>query len=198
METHTVVCVTVSICIRFRHNRGFCVINGNVVTITATNSEGELLENEFIITNISDSEFTANRKFTRTLEGTDPVIIEETITFSKVNNDYSDDIIGTWEGRCTSEGSVFDDGQDHRWEYKDDGTFVYYIKDGDSWVPSKDTMNEYFVAENLLCTRWMEDGQENREWWEITIEGDKMNWTALREDEEGNTFTASFEMVKVE
>ena len=116
----------------------------------------------------------------------------------KINDDYSDDIIATWEGCCTSEGSIFDDGQDHRWEYKDDGTFVYYVKDGDSWVPSEDTMNEYFVAGNLLCTRWMENGQENREWWEISIDGDTMNWTALREDEDGKTFTATFEMERVE
>ena len=59
-------------------------------------------------------------------------------------------------------------------------------------------MNEYFVAGKLLCTRWTENGEENREWWEISIDGDKMNWTALREDENGKTFTASFEMTKVE
>ena len=59
-------------------------------------------------------------------------------------------------------------------------------------------MNEYFVAGNLLCARWMENGQENREWWEITIDGDKMNWTALREGEDGKTFTATFEMDRVE
>ena len=59
-------------------------------------------------------------------------------------------------------------------------------------------MNEYFVAGNLLCTRWMESGQENREWWGISIDGDKMNWNALREAEDGNTFTATFEMKRVE
>ena len=37
-----------------------------------------------------------------------------------------------------------------------------------------------------------------REWWEITIDGDKMNWTALREGDDGKTFTATFELNKVE
>ncbi len=83
-------------------------------------------------------------------------------------------------------------------EYKDDGTFVYYDKDGDDWIPSNDTLNEYFVDGNLLCTRWMENGAENREWWEISIDGNKMNWSALREDEDGKTFTATFEMTKVQ
>lgn len=174
------------------------VIDGNVVTITTTNSEEESFIHEFTITNISADEFTADKKFTHTLKGTDPLVNEYNVTFVKVSDDYSKDILGTWEGRCTSEGSVFDDGQDHRWEYKDDGTFVYYVKDGENWVPSADEMNEYFVAGNLLCTRWTENGEENREWWEISIDGDKMKWTALREGEDGKTFTASFEMTKVQ
>lgn len=58
--------------------------------------------------------------------------------------------------------------------------------------------DEYFVDGNLLCTRWMENGAENREWWEISIDGNKMNWSALREDEDGKTFTATFEMTKVQ
>ena len=91
------------------------------------------------------------------------------ISFEKATVDNSEAIIGTWEGHCTSEGSVFDDGQKHRWQYKADGTYVYYVKDGDNWVPGDNTLNEYFVDGNLLCTRWVDHGQENREWWEITI-----------------------------
>lgn len=173
-------------------------IDGNVVTITTTNSEGESFIHEFTITSISANEFTADKKFTHTLKGTDPSVKEYNVTFVKVNDDYKKDILGTWEGHCTSEGSVFDDNQEHRWEYKDDGTYVYYVKDGDEWVSSDNTLNEYFVAGNLLCTRWVENDQEYREWWEISIDGDKMNWTALREGEDGKTFTATFEMTKVE
>lgn len=172
-------------------------INGNVVTITTTTSEGESLIHELTITDISNSGFTANRKFTRTTKGTDPLLIEDTVYFVKVNDDYGSDIIGTWEGHCTSEGSVFDDGQEHRWEFKDDGTYVYYVKDGDNWVPSENTMNEYFVAGNLLCFRWIDSGTEDREWWDITIDGDTMKWTAVRSNEDGTPFTASFEMTRV-
>jgi hypothetical protein len=94
---------------------------------------------------------------------------------------------------------VFDDGQEHRWEYKADGTYVYYVKDGNNWVPyATNTLNEYFVDGNLLCTRWIDNGVENREWWEITIADGKMNWTALRQNEDGTTFTATFEMERVE
>ena len=93
----------------------------------------------------------------------------------------------------------FDDGQEHRWQYNADGTYVYYVKDGDNWVSYEGTtLSEYFVDGNLLCTRWIDLGQENREWWEITINGNKMNWTALRQNPDGTTFTATFEMTKVE
>ena len=178
-------------------NKGDVVINGNVVTITTHPSEGGTVVDELIITDISANTFTTDFKHTHSNEGAEPIIREYAETFMRVDDDFSSDIIGTWEGKCISEGSVFDDGQKHRWEYKDDGTFVYYVKDGDEWTPSTNTLNEYFVEGNLLCTRWIEDDEENREWWELFIDGDTMRWVALREDKDGNTFTAEFEMTKV-
>ena len=119
-------------------------------------------------------------------------------TFKKVDQDYSQAVIGTWEGQVTSEQDTFGDGLLHRWEYKADGTYVYYVKDGDNWVPSTNTLNEYFVAGNLLCSRWINAGTELREWWEIeSIENDVMKWKALRKKEDGTTFTSTFEMKKV-
>ena len=150
-------------------------------------SEVEIKGNKVTITRKGGGEATSK----------ETVITEEQIRFVKVKDDYSKDILGTWEGHCTSEGSVYDDGQEHRWEYKEDGTYVYYHKDGDNWVPSDDKLNDYFVDGNLLCTRWGDGNTEDREWWEITIDGDTMNWTALRENEGGSTFTATFEMNKV-
>ena len=123
---------------------------------------------------------------------------EKMVCNEKVNADYSAAILGTWQGHCTSAWSVFDNGQEHRWEYRADGTFVYYVKDGDNWVPIANTQNQYFVDGNLLCMRWVDNGKKHREWWEITIADGKMNWTALREKEDGTTFTATFEMKKVE
>ena len=174
-------------------------INGNKVTVTSHPEENRTEVEEYTITAINDSEFNANRKITITADGVVVISVEQSVRFVKQTADYSAAIVGTWQGRCTSEGSVFDDGQEHRWQYKADGTYVYYVKDGDNWVPyATNTLNEYFVDGTLLCTRWIDLGQENREWWEITINGDKMNWTALRENPDGTTFTATFEMKKVE
>ncbi len=179
-------------------DKGDVDINGNVVTITTHPSESATVVDKLNITDISANTFTTDFKVTLNNEGSEPVVREHVDTFMRVDDDFSSDIIGTWEGKCISEGSVFDDGLEHRWEYKDDGTFVYYVKDGDDWVPSTNTLNEYFVEGNMLCTRWIEDDEENREWWEISIDGNKMNWSALREDKDGKTFTATFEMTKVQ
>ena len=173
-------------------------INGNTMTLTNYSDEHTTMVEEFNITAIDGSEFTANHKITVKFDGNVVLHNEGIIRFTKVTADYREGIVGTWQGHCTSAGSVFDDGQEHRWQYNADGTYVYYVKDGDNWVPSENTLNEYFVDGTLLCSRWIDQGQENREWWEITINGNKMNWTALRQKEDGSTFTATFEMTKVQ
>ena len=70
------------------------------------------------------------------------------------------------------------------------------------WQLSDDVLHDYFVDGNLLCTRWQNVGEgqkENREWWEIeSIQNGVMKWTALRMREDGTTYTATFEMTKVQ
>jgi hypothetical protein len=172
-------------------------INGNKMILTDHPGENATSVSEYTITAISPDEFTAHHESVLTVDGKEVGRIEDDSRYVRVDASYDQSILGTWEGHCTSEGSVFDDGMDHRWEYKADGSYVYYLKDGDNWVPSEDETNEYFVAGNLLCVRWVENGEESREWWEITIDGDEMSWTALREGDDGKAFTASFEMRKV-
>ena len=175
-------------------------ISGNMVKNTMVLNEHLTVVDDMKVTSITDSDTWGDLKISWIADGTVIKTVEQSIRTVKLTADYSADIVGTWEGRCTSEGSVFDDGQEHRWEYKADGTYVYYMKDGDQWVPSQDPLNEYFVDGNLLCTRWKNAGQEteNREWWEIAIDSDIMNWTALRQNPDGTTFTATFSMTKVE
>ena len=174
------------------------VIDGNKVTLTGQRDEHSTVVMELTINDINTQEFTAVVKGMVLFDGKEMLPYENSVRYSKITADYSAAIVGTWQGRCTSEGSVFDDGQEHRWQYNADGTYVYYAKDGDNWVPYEgNTLNEYFVDGTLLCTRWIDNGQENREWWEITIDGTRMHWTALRQNPDGTTFTATFEMEKV-
>lgn len=173
-------------------------ISGNKVTLLNQYDQVTKVENEFNIIDINDNELFAILKFSMKVNGTEVLSKVYPVRYVKVNVDYTSSILGKWQGRCTSQGSVFDDGQEHQWEYKDDGKYIYYMKDADQWVPTGDTLNEYFVAGNLLCTRWIDNGQESREWWEITINGDTMNWTAMRRDADGSTFTATFQMTRVD
>lgn len=119
----------------------------------------------------------------------------------RVTHDYSDDIIGTWEGLLTSDQDAHSDALLHRWEYKTDGTFVYYRQDDHGeWVSDVNTMSEYFVDGTLLCTRWKNYGNdtEYRESWEIASIGNgKMDWTAIRQKPDGTTYTATFSMKRV-
>lgn len=121
--------------------------------------------------------------------------------WKKVLTDYSTDIVGIWDGRRTSDQSVYDEGHPHRWQYLADGTYRYYTLDKDgNWNLSSNIYNYYFVDGNLLCTRWAEaaDSIDHREMWEIQdISNGLMDWTALRKADDGSTYTATFGMSRV-
>ena len=181
------------------HSEADVAISGNKVNVTTYPDEHTTVVDELTVTAIDDKELTADVKVIVTVDGIVERTSESVLRLVKVNVDYSQAILGTWQGHCTSEGSVFDDGQEHRWEYRADGSYVYYKLEGTQWVPYSDDFAQYFVDGNLLCTRWRNIGEEteNREWWEISINGNRMNWTALRQNPDGTTFTATFEMEKV-
>ena len=175
-------------------------IDGNKVTLTREVDANITLINEYIITDINDDEMFCNFRHITIRNGEKRDPHEQFVRFKRVEADYSDAIVGLWEGHCTSEGSAFDDGQAHRWKYKNNGDFVYYVQNSaGEWVPGDNTLNEYFVDGNLLCTRWVDEGVEYREWWEIaSIADGKMSWTALRQDNPDSTpYTVTFEMTRV-
>ena len=126
--------------------------------------------------------------------------VETNDRLKRVNADYRESIIGMWEGRCTSVGgSAYDDGKTHRWEYKPDGTYCYYYNDEGEWKLSVALHSKYFVAGQLLCTGWQNEGDESHiENWEIvSIKDNVMKWKALRNDEDGGNYEVTFEMSKV-
>lgn len=115
------------------------------------------------------------------------------LTLEKVNVDYADAIIGLWEGVDMSGDETYGDAN-HHWEYKADGTYVYYIYEDDTWKPKEQEGSYYMVDGNWMATRWIDaDTHETMyEWWDLTIEtqgGEEyMNWYGLREDETGKRF----------
>ncbi len=177
-------------------------IYGNNVILTQNPAPGLVVVVELHIETITNTTMIAKRTLTIREDGGLVKSQENMLRFEKLTVDYSADIFGMWEGRSTgAEGSEFDDDENHRWEYLLDGTFNYFHKVDDKWQMSDDDYADYFVAGNLLCTRWKNAGEgneENREWWEIeSIENGVMKWKALRQKEDGSTYTATFEMKKV-
>ena len=178
-------------------------INGNKVSVI--NQDGNTKNVlECTILSISDKDMLMSSDWNVYV---DDVSVQHEVygkeRYERITADYKDVIIGMWEGCSTGdEGSEFDDGENHRWEYLADGTYRYYHKVDGQWQLSNDVLHDYFVDGNLLCTRWKNAGEgkeENREWWEIeSIENDVMKWKALRMREDGSTYTATFEMKKVE
>ena len=177
-------------------------IDGNTVTLLSHSSN---IDKVFTlnIKSIDDNNMSCNFKLVIMKDGEVYNTVEDTRIYRRVTADYSTDIIGMWEGYSTGEeGSEFDDGENHRWEYMTDGSFNYFHKVDGQWQISDDDYADYFVDGNLLCTRWKNEGagnEEHREWWEIeSIEDGVMKWKALRQKEDGTTYTVTFEMKKID
>jgi len=183
------------------HASADVVIDGNKVTLTAYENEHIKHVTVTEINTITDKDMTLKSDWKAYLDGKEMINeVYDNERYIRINNDYGQDIIGTWEGKVTSAEDEHTDGEMHRWEYKANGTYVYYNKSGDQWVNSNDALAEYFVDGTLLCTRWKQtqDSKELREWWEIeSIKDGVMKWTALRQREDGTTYTATFQMTKV-
>ena len=183
------------------HASADVVIDGKKVTLTAYENEHIKHVTVTEIYTITDKDMTLKSDWKAYLDGKEMINeVYDNERYIRINNDYGQDIIGTWEGKVTSAEDEHTDGEMHRWEYKANGTYVYYNKSGDQWVNSNDALAEYFVDGTLLCTRWKQtqDSKELREWWEIeSIKDGVMKWTALRQREDGTTYTATFQMTKV-
>jgi hypothetical protein len=183
------------------HLNASVAINGNKVTITGQTNEHITIIYEITVRSITTTNMEGTFRHNTLRDG--EVISTHgpmEMRWMKITADYQQTILGKWQGHVTSEHSEFDDGEDHQWEYLADGTFRYYLQDeGGYWVTNPNqTLSQYFVDGTLLCTRWVIDGTVNREWWEIaSINNGVMNWTALRQDENGQRYTATFSMTKV-
>ena len=179
---------------------GTCSIEGSTVTMTFLPEDGVTTTCILNVQSITSTEMVASTKRTTIDNGRTVYEQEAKSRMVKVGADQSQAILGMWEGRMTSEQSEYGDVEDHRWEFLLDGTFNFFRKVDGQWQISDDDYADYFVDGNLLCTRWKNAGtgnEEHREWWEIeSIENGVMKWTALRQKEDGTTYTATFEMKK--
>ena len=178
-------------------------LDGNKVTLTSQPEKGVTLVSKFSIVSVSATEMKGSYQQTIIRNGRETgSSVPQFQCWKKVTTDYSQDILGLWEGQSTGGQSPYDDGKKHRWEFKADGTFTYYqLNKNNEWVADVNSMSEYFVDASLLCTRWknVNNEAEFREWWEIaSIENGKMTWFAIRKKDDDSLYVASFSMTKVE
>ncbi len=177
-------------------------LKDNTISWTVQENEFTQIHINHTVTAITDTEMMTKTYVQFVVYGN---VVQEVgpveMHYVRLTADYHDAVLGTWEGRVTSDQSEYDDGEPHRWEYKADGTYVYYSLVDGQWTPSSQPMSAYFVDGTLLCCRWKmtDDSDELREWWEVeSIQDGVMKWTALRQREDGSTYTATFQMTKVE
>ena len=176
-------------------------IDGNKMVLTCHANEHHTAVEEYTVTAIDDTEFTANLKLTVKIDDKVVVSSENTFRFTRVTRDYSEQILGLWECKGLKGDETFNDGND-RLEFFEDGTYNYWRKnETGEWesVTSTREFQEYFVDGTLLATRWKNiDEGELREWWEIkSVKGDKMQWKALRANDDGTTFEQVMDWEKV-
>ena len=172
------------------HTEAAVAIVGNKVTLTMQTDEHTAMVDEFDITAISGSEFTARLKVTAIVDGIEERVSDNTIRLTKVTADYSAAILGLWECQGITGGETNND-DNARLEFLADGTYNFYRRsDAGVWSLVPRERNEYFVDGNLLCARWQAEGEQmSYEWWEIASAADgRMQWTALRQQPDGSTF----------
>lgn len=116
------------------------------------------------------------------------------------DNYFSQDIIGAWEGIDMIGYETYGDAN-HVIHFHASGSYTYYVNENGRWVPSSNVDNEYNVHGDWLATRWRpEYGKDyNYEWWDIDyIKDGIMKWSALRENENGERYVATFTWRKLE
>lgn len=139
------------------------LIDGNKLTLTMKKDNVTTVEEFTNITVCGDS-LRYTSMYT-VLHDSDTIDVSgpDQLYCVKVHDDYSQSIIGRWEGTITSDEPGFVP-QPFCEKYLTDGTNIEYTLIDGEWVPVETEYAEYFVDGNLMCTRWQYPGeQEERE-----------------------------------
>lgn len=182
----------------YPHAEADLALDGHVITLTHRLDAHNTIVTRIAVAGISESFIEGAAQKTDYVDG-EPVKTypEYYIQYKKVEHFFEQDILGAWEGRSSGKDTYGDD-KPHRWEFKADGTYVYYVQDGNMWVPGSNTLNQYFVDGDRLCMHWIDGAKEYYEWWHIALlEGVNMTWSAVREKESGEKYTSIYTMKRI-
>lgn len=169
-------------------------LDGNCIIIDGHNELGNQFHMEFEILSIDPSCMTYSvRKF---LIDNVEYPNEKLYTNIRTTGNPISQFVGTWYGKSTTSGSS--DQSFHYWDYFPDGSFDYYFQDSTGvWINKPDNNGRYFLYGNFMASNYTNDlntGEPGKayECWNISVKGDSMFWTGLRE----GGITTSFRMVK--
>lgn len=176
-------------------------INGETVTMNGRLDNGASYNVVMQIKSLYDDMMVCDCKVTE-LIGLDMRYEEYSGVFLRDDVDYSQAIIGTWEGdELRDDDSGLPDGKKCRFEFLQDGTYNYYHQEMDgSWKQSLDEFSFYFSDGDLLFMNWKNLGlglNAHVSCWEFEIRNNMMRWKALRMREDGSTYTISVDYNKV-
>lgn len=169
-------------------------IDGDEVTIEGTDVLNRSIKIEIEIKSISATEFTGTFDQFK-VDGVN-YSNSKIYTFKKLTTNYSAQFVGVWYGHCTSAGTT--DTKYHYWEYFADGSYKYYYQDeNDNWVLKEDNNGAYFLYGNYFASNYSNDLLSGGtglayECWNISIAGNQMTWTGLRD----NGAVVTYEMEK--
>jgi hypothetical protein len=175
--------------------------DGNKLTLTGHPQDTVTIVKEYNVTAIDDAQMSANYKQTSFRNGEVRYVLEQYNRYEKITVDYREAVLGLWECKGLKGGETYNDANG-RLEFFEDGTYQYWRKnDAGEWeaVTTRE-FQEYFVDGTLLATRWKNEGEDElREWWEIkSLKDGKMQWKALRANEDGSTFEQIMDWEKIE
>ncbi len=163
-------------------------IGGDTIAIA-----GNGTQLQYDLQELSDS--TLEYRVSRLVIGGQDLQDSSVYTMRKASVNYSTQLIGTWEGHETTDGIQ---GDTHRWKYNADGTYQYsHAQVNGQWPNKTDNAGRYFLYGDYFVSNYRNDAETGTagnacEAWVISIDGDTMNWTALR-----NNKTHSFTMTRV-
>lgn len=175
-----------------------CSIYGNDITEEIASSQAGSLKVTSNVETITESQMTANVKFIYSATDTAQQNAHF-IVYRKIEKDLPTEIIGLWEAKLAQPG--IPGITDHRWEFRKDGTFLSLDRDtiNDEWVVNHTTTNQYMVDGTWLALRKqsLNPTTDSRECWDISVEGDKMYWNALRVDSVGLRHEDQMELTRI-
>ena len=184
------------------HLNASVVMEGNKVTLSSQPNEHITIIYEINVRSITATNMEGTFRHITQRDG--EVIDDEGpvgMRWVKLTADYQQAVLGLWECEEISGGETYNDANG-RLEFLADGIYNFYRQDdAGQWqaVTNREFQN-YFVDGTLLATRWKNVGEpELREWWEVkNLRDNKMQWIALRTNEDGTTFEQIVDWKKVE